>query len=70
MKNQLPNLPHLKNIPDYVMSYTNFLDYIENLWDNDQDVAITIMYFISNGKITENSSWYDVKDVIKELYHS
>lgn len=67
--NGLPTLRKLKNTPNWLESYPDFMDKIEELWNNDQSFATTLGYFMTNGKINENTSWKEAREEFKNLYH-
>jgi len=64
----LPNLPKLKKNPEWISSYPDFKEKMEEIWDDDKLFASTLMYFI-NGEFDDNSSLSDYKIGIHKLYH-
>jgi len=68
-KSELPKLRKLKKLPDWVMSYPDFCDKMEEIWDNDKKFLASIMYFITKNEDVEGYGWNSMKVDIKDLYH-
>lgn len=51
------------------MSYPDFCDKMEEIWDNDKKLLTTIMYFITKNEDVEGYGWSNMKVDIKDLYH-
>ena len=65
----LPNLSKLKKNPEWISSYPDFKDKMEEIWDDDKLFASTLMYFLTAGEFDDGSSFSDYKIAIQKLYH-
>jgi hypothetical protein len=70
----LPKLRPLKNIPNWCMSYPDFYDKIDEIWDDwdkeDNRLFIaTLMYFITGDEDADGFGPAMIKAKIKDLYH-
>lgn len=72
-KDELPKLRPLKKVPDWCMSYPDFCDRIEEIWDEwkdgDRGFIATMVYFMTGDEDAENYGWSMIKEKIKSLYH-
>jgi len=72
-KNELPKLRHLKKVPEWCMSYPDFHDRIEEIWDEwkdgDRGFIATMVYFMTGDEDAEDYGWSMIEEKIKSLYH-
>lgn len=70
LEEKLPNIPKLKNNPDWIMAYPDFCDKMEEIWDDDRKLFATIMYFITKDEKMNENGWSSMKLELKNLYNS
>lgn len=73
LEDQLPKLRPLKDVPNWCMSYPEFRDKIEDIWDKWEDddrlFIATMVYFMTGDKEAEDYGWSMIQEKIKSLYH-
>ena len=68
-KDSLPILSKLKKNPEWLTSYPDFCDKMEEIWDNDKKFFSTIMYFITKNEKINEQGWPSMKVDLTDLYH-
>jgi len=72
-KDELPKLRPLKKVPEWCMSYPDFRDRIEEIWDEwkdgDRGFIATMVYFMTGDEDAEDYGWSMIEAKIKDLYH-
>lgn len=72
-KDELPKLRPLKKVPKWCMSYPDFHDRIEEIWDEwkdgDRGFIATMVYFMTGDEEAEDYGWSMIEAKIKSLYH-
>ena len=72
-KDKLPKLRPLKKVPEQCMSYPDFCDRVEEIWDEwkdgDRGFIATMVYFMTGDEEAEDYGWSMIKAKIKDLYH-
>lgn len=72
-KDELPKLRSLKKVPEWCMSYPDFHDRIEEIWDEwkdgDRGFIATMVYFMTGDEDAEDYGWSMIEAKIKDLYH-
>lgn len=70
---KLPKLRPLKKVPEWCMSYPEFHDRIEEIWDewkdDDRGFIATMIYFMTGDEEAEDYGWSMIEAKIKDLYH-
>ena len=72
---KLPKLRPLKKIPEWCMSYPEFYDKIDKIWDDDdlennnKLFIATMVYFMTGDKDADGYGPAMIKAKIKDLYH-